>query len=65
LAQPIERDANFGPCLIERHHVLVRIDDLLDVLVVVVPLDQVMLLSFNIFDLLFEPKAIKMGLIYI
>jgi hypothetical protein len=65
MAQPIERDTDIGPCFIERHHVLVQIDDLLDVLVVVVPPDQVMLLSFNIVDVLFRPKAIEMGLTHV
>jgi hypothetical protein len=36
LAQLIERDTDLVPCLIERHHVLVRVDDLLDVLVIVI-----------------------------
>jgi hypothetical protein len=59
LAQPIEREADLVPRFIERHRVLVRVDDLLDVLVVVVPPDQVTLLNLNSIDLLFEPKAIK------
>jgi hypothetical protein len=30
-------DANLVPCFIERHYVLVRVDDLLNVLVIIVP----------------------------
>jgi hypothetical protein len=39
--------------------VLVRVDDLLDVLVIVVPPDQVAVLSLDFVDLLFELEAIK------
>jgi hypothetical protein len=68
LAQPIERDTDLVPRLIERHHVLVWIDDLFDVLVIVVSFDQVALLTFNLVDvlnLLFELKAIKTRLIHV
>ncbi len=53
LVQPIERDTNFVPRLIEGHHVLVRINDLLDVLVVVIPPDQVTLFSLNLINVKF------------
>jgi hypothetical protein len=36
MAQLIDRDANLVPRLIERHHVLIQINDLLDVLVVII-----------------------------
>jgi hypothetical protein len=65
LAQPIEGDADLVPCPIERHRVLVRVDDLLDVPVVVVPPDQVVLFGLDLIDLLFGPKAIKTGPIHI
>ncbi len=39
LAQLTERDIDLVPRLIERHHVLIRVDDLLDVLFVVVSFD--------------------------
>ncbi len=58
--QPIKRDVNLVPHFIERHRVLVRVNDMLDVLVVVVPLDRVALLNLNFVNLLFRPKAIKM-----
>ncbi len=61
LAQPIERDINLVPCFIKRHRVLVRINDLLDVLVVVVSPNQVTLLGLNLVNLLFKPEAIKDG----
>jgi hypothetical protein len=61
----IERDIDIVPCLIERHHVLIQVDDLLDVLVIVVPPDEVMLLDLNIVDLLFRPEVSKMGLIHV
>jgi hypothetical protein len=60
LVQPIKRDVNLVPHFIERHRVLVRVNDMLDVLVVVVPLDRVALLNLNFVNLLFRPKAIKM-----
>ncbi len=40
---------------------LVRINDLLDVLVVVVSPNQVTLLGLNLVNLLFKPEAIKDG----
>jgi hypothetical protein len=45
--------------------VLVRIDDLLDVLVIDASPNLVALLSLDIVDLLFELEAIKMKLIHI
>jgi hypothetical protein len=65
LVQPIERDADLVPCLIERHHVLVRVDDLLDVLIIVIPPDQVALFGFDFINLLFGLEVIKMGPIHI
>lgn len=63
--QLIEREANLVPRLIERHHVLVRVDGLLDVLVVVVSLDQVVLLGFDLVHFLFGPELIKTGSIHV
>jgi hypothetical protein len=37
LVQPIEKDVDLVPHLIEKHHVLVQVNDLLDVLVIVSP----------------------------
>jgi hypothetical protein len=65
LAQLIERDTNLVPHLSERHHVLVQIHDLFDVLVVVVPLDHVALLGLDLVDLLFGLEVIKRRPIHI
>jgi len=59
LAQLIKRDVDLVPCLIERHRVLVRINDLFDVLVVVVLPDHVTLLDFDLVDLFFGLEMIK------
>jgi hypothetical protein len=65
LAKLIERDVNLVPHLIEKHCVLVQVDDLLDVLVIVVPPYQVTLLNIDIDNLLFKPEATKTGPIHI
>jgi hypothetical protein len=61
LAQLIKRDADLVPRLIERHYVLVRINNLFDVLVVVVPPDHVTLFDFDLVDLFFGLEMIKTG----
>jgi len=53
LAQLIERDVNLVPRFIERHHELVQVDDLLDVLVIVIPLDKFALFGFDFVDIFF------------
>ncbi len=65
MAQLIEKDANLVPCLIERHLVLVRVDDLLDVLVVAVLLDQIALLGLDFVDVFFGLEAIKTWSIHV
>jgi len=41
--------------------VFIQINDLLNVLVIIVPLNQVSLLSLDFVDFFFEPELIKMG----
>ncbi len=64
MAQPIERDIDLVPRLIERHRVFVQVDDMFDVLIVVVPPDQVASFSFDLVDIFFELEAIKTRLIH-